>query len=314
MPDAPPAEVVALAQERAGRRMAKDFAAADGLRARIEELGWTVLDAADGGFVLEAATAVGKPARPRADAHEIVSVLADPAAADASVHWLVEEWPQDVIRGIESFRRYEAGLRVQHVVVDVVGTDPTLWPDGVEVLELAGDAGWAAARNAGLHRSVGEIVLVVDGSVEIMGGILEPIRQTLRDPNVGVCGPFGIVTDDLREFRDDAGPDVDAIEGYLLAIRRPVLLEVGLFDEKFRFYRTCDIEFSFRVKDSGRRAVVVPVPVRRHEHRAWITTPSERRDQLSKRNYYRFLDRFRGRFDLTVAGDPKRRDRRGGPP
>ena len=35
--------------------------------------------------------------------------------------------------------------------------------------------------------------------------------------------PFGIVTDDLREFRDSPGPDVDAIEGYLMAMRREVL-------------------------------------------------------------------------------------------
>ena len=32
------------------------------------------------------------------------------------------------------------------------------------------------------------------------------------------------------------------------------------FDEKFRWYRTADIELSFRVKDRGLRTEVVPCP------------------------------------------------------
>jgi len=67
--------------------------------------------------------------------------------------------------------------------------------------------------------------------------VLTPIRETLEDPSVGVCGPFGIVTDDLRDFRDAEGTDCDAVEGYLMAFRRAILLTAGFFDEKFRFYR-----------------------------------------------------------------------------
>jgi len=74
------------------------------------------------------------------------------------------------------------------------------------------------------------------------------------------------------------------------------------FDRGFKFYRTCDIELSFRVKDQGLRVVVTPVPVTRHEHRMWASTSEADRERLSKRNFYRFLDRWRGRHDLTVAG------------
>jgi hypothetical protein len=34
----------------------------------------------------------------------------------------------------------------------------------------------------------------------------------------------------------------------------------------------------------------------------WSNTPEDERERLSKRNFYRFLDRWRGRTDLTVAG------------
>ena len=68
------------------------------------------------------------------------------------------------------------------------------------------------------------------------------------------------------------------------------------------FYRTADIDLSFRIRDLGRRAFVVDVPVVRHEHRMWHATPVAERDAASKRNFYRFLERFRGRTDLLVGG------------
>jgi cysteinyl-tRNA synthetase len=142
---------------------------------------------------------------------------------------------------------------------------------------------------------------VVDGSVAPAGDVLTPLGAALDDPGVGVAGPIGIVTDDLREFRASDGPEVDAIEGYCMAFRREVLERAGGFDEGFRFYRAADIELSFRVRDLGLRAVVVDVPLTRHEHRMWSSTPEAERDRLSRRNFYRFLDRYRDRFDLCVA-------------
>jgi cysteinyl-tRNA synthetase len=148
------------------------------------------------------------------------------------------------------------------------------------------------------------VVLALDGSIEATGDVLGPLEAALEDATVGVCGPFGIATPDLREFDSTDGPEADAIEGYCMAFRRDIFSSAGMFDEKFRWYRTADIEFSFRIKDLGLRAVVVPVPVERHEHRMWFQTSPEDRARWSKRNFYRFLDRWRDRYDLTVSGEP----------
>ena len=285
-----------LAEERRDRRAAKDFAAADGLRDRIRELGYEVVDTA-GGFELTAIEVEHSRVRPE----DVESVLAADSTHEFSVHWIVQGWPEDVVRGIEAFRRHAGDARVQHVVVDASGAEPD-WADDVETIALERDPGWAIARNAGLKRAAGEIVIVIDGSIEPAGDVLTPIRNALRDPGVGICGPFGIVTEDLRDFHETQGPDCDAVEGYLMAFRREILHRAGFFDEKFRFYRTADIEYSFRVKDQGLRAVVVPLPLERHEHRMWANTPEEERARLSKRNFYRFLERWRGRTDLTVSG------------
>ena len=292
-----PDEVLALAAEREERRTAKDFAAADALRDTIRELGFTVVDGPSGPTF----EPVEVPPEPRLRPGDVESLLDEPPTADASVHWVVEGWPEDVARALAGFRPNESGRDVQYVVADVTQSDTSTYGDRVEVLALEAGTGWGAARNAGLKRSRGRIVIVVDGSVEPTGDVFAPIEAALADPTVGVCGPFGISTEDLREFHDSEGPDVDAIEGYLMAFRRDVIRDVGLFDEKFTWYRTADIECSFRIKDAGMRALRIDAPIRRHEHRMYHSTPPTERDRLSKRNYYRFLERFRDRFDLLVG-------------
>lgn len=295
-----PDEVRALAIEREAARAARDFARADALRERIAGLGYRVVDTPQGPVLEPLAPAVSGPERVRA--REVPSALEEPPAHDASLHWVVPGWPEDVVRALTGFRVHHPDRSLQFVVADLTETDPAVYGEGVEVLHLEPGAGWAEAMNASLRRSRGRIAVVLDGSVEPTGDVLGPLEAALADPAVGVCGPFGVVTRDLHTFEDSPGPEVDAIEGYLMAFRREILREVGWFDEHFRFYRIADIELSFRIRDAGLRALVVPVPVARHEHRLWVHTDPAERERLSKRNFYRFLERFRGRLDLLVTG------------
>jgi glycosyltransferase involved in cell wall biosynthesis len=289
----PPDHVRRLAEERAGHRSARDFEEADALREEIRAEGWDVLDRA-GGFELHPLEA-DAPERVRPD--RVRSVLGETASADWTLQWLHEGWPEDVLRGISSFDGHSGGKTLQHVVVEAVPASPGTWPDDVEVVRLVEDPGFGAARNAGLVRSRGRLVAVVDGSVEAAGDVLGPLEAALDDPAVGVTGPLGLVTEDLKEFRESAGPEVDAIEGYLMAVRRDLLRRVG-FDRRFRFYRAADIDLTFQIKALGLRAVRAYAPIRRHVHRAWDGASPHDRERLSKRNLYRFLDRFRGRTDL----------------
>jgi GT2 family glycosyltransferase len=197
-------------------------------------------------------------------------------------------WPDDLQRWRESVRKHTTG----DFTMLLVGPNPRL--------------GWARAANAALE-APGEVVILFDPGTELTGDVAPPLLAALADPTVAVAGAFGVRgKGTLKEFESHPGPEVDAIEGYCMAFRKADAVAVGGFDRKFAFYRIADIEFSFRLRDQGhRRALVVPgLPIVKHAHRLWEATPEAERARLSKKNFYRFLDRWGGREDLlTDRGD-----------
>ncbi len=163
--------------------------------------------------------------------------------------------------------------------------------------------GFAAAVNAGIQAAAGDVIVLFDPGVELTGDAIAPLMEALADPTVAVAGPFGLrASGTPKEFEPSEGPEVDAIEGYCMAFRRADALAVEGFDPRFRFYRIADIEFSFRLRDRDGRALALPgLPVEKHEHRLWEETDHQERDRLSRRNLYRFLDRWGQRPDLLVG-------------
>ena len=155
--------------------------------------------------------------------------------------------------------------------------------------------------------STGRIIIMLGNHIEVNGDIFTPLAEALNDPEVGVCGGWGITSGDLRNFESSAGPEVDVVEAYLMAFRRRDLNRVGLLDEKYRFYRHVDLDFSLRFSDRGQRLIILPEVKARtleHEHRLWYGTPPDERERKSKRNFYRFLHRWGDRRDLLLQPAP----------
>ena len=224
---------------------------------------------------------------------------------------IVHGWQADAERWLLSvFTHTKADFEA--VVVDNSG-DPRIagWLDRraaerLRVITLDPPLGFGAAVNAGIDAAAGDVIVLFDPGVELKGDVVTTLLDVLVDPTVVVAGPFGLqASNTMKEFDESAGPEVDAIEGYCMAFRRKDALAVEGFDPKFRFYRMADIELSFRLRDlragGGRAVVVSGLPVERHEHRLWESTDPAERDRLSKRNTYRFLDRWRDREDLLVG-------------
>jgi cysteinyl-tRNA synthetase len=157
----------------------------------------------------------------------------------------------------------------------------------------------------GIRRARAPVVVVIDPSIVPRGDVVTPLVEALADPSVAIAGPFGLRSHDLRHFDESNVGDAAAIQGYLMAFRRADAIARGPLDEAFRFYRNLDIWWSLVLRDEGagstprRSAVVSGLPLERGEPRAWVTTAPPVRDRLSKRNFYRILDRFRTRLDLA---------------
>jgi hypothetical protein len=308
-----PEEILTAAHERAAARAAHDWAAADRLRAEIEAAGWKIVDRGTD-FALEPAAAptLETDGVLRYGSSEAVpSRLDESDDGPATVVVVATDWPADVERCLSGLRPHLP----EGVGVVVVADGPSPEQDAalpvgdvddrLEIVRTSARLGTGAAWNIGIRRATGRVVVILDGSVEPTGDVISPLVAALDDPTVGVAGGFGIVSPDLRRFEDAPPGDVTAIEGYAMAFRRADAAARGPLDERFRFYRNLDIWWSLVLRDEGegshpRRAVAVAIPAERHEHRGWTALPDAERDRLSKRNFYRIIDRFGGRRDLAA--------------
>jgi cysteinyl-tRNA synthetase len=314
-----PPEIANKVHEREALRSRGDYSHADHIREEIEASGYTIKDTEQGSLV--------QPRRLEdeftvlSSSGDVPENISGPDLFEFSVNLLAHNSREDLERCIASICRHTYHRSIELVIVDNGSTDDTLpylqelvrngdltgengQPVGLQVLFADHNMGFAAGRNATMRASRGHYIVLMDTSIEVKGNIWEPLAMTLADRNMGVVGPYGLVTEDLREFEESSGPDVDAVEGYLMAFRRELLSEVGWIDERFRFYRLMDIHYSFFFKTSGYRVLTMPLVAERiekHPHREWFSLSEDERATKSKKNYDIFRDRWHHGQSLLVA-------------
>jgi cysteinyl-tRNA synthetase len=288
------------------------YGSSDMMRESIEVEGFRVHDTPDSSQV-HARGAADPITRPQVvtNVREVQSLLHAPDACEFSINLLAWDNADEIERAVKSVVAHQGERSIEIVLIDNGSSDGTaavverLAHEHPEVHPLWIDhwVGEGTGRNAGLLHSQGRIVVVLGNHIEVTGDIFTPLEEALRDPEVGLVGGWGVRSGDLRDFESSPGPEVDAVEAYLLAFRRAEIDRVGLFDEKFRFYRHMDLEYSLRFLDRGMKNIVVPeirANTREHEHRLWYHTPPDERERKSKRNFYRFLHRWGDRRDLLI--------------
>jgi hypothetical protein len=308
MADSAPAEVQEALARRQQARADRDYDLADRLRGEIEAAGWEVVDSAQGSRLESPVTRVetypGYSATPRR------STSANDCEFSLCV--ALHGWPEDVVRLLAALAAGGAAPDAEQVVVDVGETGVTpadLLPPGsewsagrVRVVRVGEPLGHAQAWNVAARRARGRLLVFVEPSLEFGPGVLKALAQALDDPAVGVAGPFGLGTSDMRQFEEAEGAAAVALE-YLVAVRRVDQGRLGEMDIAFRYYRNLDIDYSYQVRAAGLEVRQVAVEgIVKHSHRLWESTEPEERERLSKKNFNRFLDRWGRSEPLPPAG------------
>ena len=310
-----PDDVLGIIHEREALRANSRYQEADELRDGLRGKGYVVEDA-------PTRTSI-RPKTPWeryeqewktiSSSKEASSLIEEPDTVEFSIGVVACNYLSDGKRLIDSVFKWSDGYSTEIVVVDNGSSDGTgLWLEDtarsnsarVRLIHTDHVLGEAAAKNIVLKQSRGSIVVLMDTGTEVQGDVFHALRGILSDDRIGATGPFGLVTDDLRHFREVEGQqqEVDAVQAYCFAFRRSLLRDVGLMRESFRFYRNLDIEYSFHFKDRGYSLIANPaLPIVRHEHRVWTSLSEEEREKLSARNFKRFLDKWSNRYDLLIS-------------
>ena len=203
---------------------------------------------------------------------------------------------RDLERCLESLHAGPPAMPHEIVVVDNASTDGSAEAararHGVRVMPMGRNAGFAAANNAGIRASSGDLVLLLNSDTIVPAGAIDRlVDRLLADPGVGITGPrivdgegrversFGPMISPLNEARQkaigrlyDAGVGavvryverqtrreqfVDWVSGACLLVRRAAAEAAGLLDERFFLY-TEDVDFCHAVRARGFRVLFTP--------------------------------------------------------
>lgn len=299
--------------ERETERKKGNYSKADILRDQLNSMGVEVRDLPAGTILVRRSRAEWKGAtREISSSSEVPYLIEKPPVYDFTVSLVAWNNGPDILRCIKALRTYCGSARVQLVVVEGGSKDNTR-----EVLTeaLSGERdsflflgdhylGEGASRNVALRQALGRIVVLLDAMVEPRGDILSPLARTLESPAVGLTGAVGLVTKDCQNFYEAPGSRVHAVTLYCMAIPREVIIRAGLMDERFRFYRHLDLDYSFRIRSLGYEAMVTEgLPIVLHPHRLWEEMDPEERERRSRANFYIFYRRWHHRTELFGPWD-----------
>lgn len=296
---------------RAVLRIQRDYSTADSIRQQISDEGFVLEDAISSTRTRpkSAWEKIQKGWKEISSSKEVSSLLGVPDEFKFSIGLVVCNYLSDVRRCIQSVLPLSEKHSLEIIVVDNGSTDGTSsWLESqaishpnIRVFHTDHIVGEAAAKNMLIKQSLGTYLVLMDTSIEAKADFLEPLAEVLSDESVGIAGPWGLRTEDMRHFQEINDGKADAIQAYCFAFRRDLISDVGFMRESFRFYRNLDLEYSFCFLDKGYRALALgSLPLKRHEHRVWTTLAEEERENLSSDNFRRFLKRWGDRQDLLL--------------
>ena len=199
--------------------------------------------------------------------------------------------------------------------------------------------GFAGANNQGFDKAAGEDILFLNPDTIVKPRAFDILIKFMEEnPDVGVCGPKLVFEDEriqqtvrrfptfagalhrhtifkatgifrkayskwlMKEFKYDRIEEVDQIMGAALMVRRSILEEVGLMDNKNFFMYYEEVDLCYRIKKAGHRVVFVPEAEIIHlGGRSSGQIPVEK-TVMAMTSLLKFFRKHRSRFSSTLFG------------
>ncbi|MGW8249849.1 MAG: glycosyltransferase family 2 protein, partial [Anaerolineales bacterium] len=182
---------------------------------------------------------------------------------------------------LESISAKTAYPNYEVVVVDNASTDGTVeflqeyaaGHTGIRLVINQENRGFAAGNNQGIAASTGEYIVFLNNDTIVTLGWLSGLISHLRDPAVGAVGPvtnsagneskIGVDYSEISDLDDFARRHAQAHNGesfeirmlalFCMLVRRSVIEQVGVLDERFGVGMYEDDDFSLRIRQKGYR-------------------------------------------------------------
>ncbi len=241
----------------------------------------------------------------------------------------------DLERCIESVLVSPPSVPCELVVVDNASRDGSAdavrarWPS-VRLIEQAQNVGFAAANNAGIRSSSGDLILLLNSDCLVPAGAVDTlIARLTAHPAAAVAGPrlvdgtgrtelsFGPMISPLAEVRQkwtmrlyerrvgwmerrvlaatSREHYVDWVSGAALLVYRADLEAVGLLDERYFLY-TEDVDLCASIRARGRRILFTPEATITHlRGRSRATVPGAM-NAAYRRSHLAFYDKHHPRW------------------
>jgi GT2 family glycosyltransferase len=192
----------------------------------------------------------------------------------------------DLVHCLLSVKKHPPAMDHEIIVVDNQSTDGSAEAaqniPGVRLVAMGRNAGFAAANNAGIRQSTGDLLLLLNSDTLVPPGALDALIARLAStPAAAIAGPrlvdgdgrpelsFGRMISPLNElWQQRRTPQwiesetmreqfVDWVSGACLLVYRADAEAAGLLDERFFLY-TEDVDFCHAVRKLGRKVLFTP--------------------------------------------------------
>jgi N-acetylglucosaminyl-diphospho-decaprenol L-rhamnosyltransferase len=241
----------------------------------------------------------------------------------------------DLARCLESLHASPAAIPHHIVVVDNASADgaPAMvrgrWPS-VTVIEMGTNVGFAAATNAGIRATRGELVLLLNSDTIVPSGAIDTlVARLVAHPSAAAAGPrlvdergrpelsFGPMISPFAELRQkilgrlyDARVAaverwidratrresfVDWVSGACLLVIRSDAERVSLLDERYFLY-TEDVDFCAALRARGRRILFAPAAAITHLRGRSRDASPDRMNAAYRRSQLAFYEKHHPRW------------------